>query len=179
MLKRNFPIRETIFGLEDGIVSTLGVLIGIAIGTKDQTLVILSGLVVIFVESLSMAAGTYLSNKSQQEVSLALAKKSPLNYFFRRHHAKLPFKESAFMGVSYVIGGIISLISFILLPIQVAVIAAIFTSFIFLFVIGFVKGKIANINPTKSGLEMVLISASASLVGYLVGKLTPSILNQL
>ena len=53
MKRTQLPTREIIFGLEDGIISTLGVLVGIAIGTNNKSLIILSGVVVIFVESLS------------------------------------------------------------------------------------------------------------------------------
>lgn len=61
-------IRELIFGLEDGLVSTLGAVAGIAAGTADGRIVVLSGLVLIAVEALSMAAGSYLSNKSHREM---------------------------------------------------------------------------------------------------------------
>lgn len=60
--------RHVVFGLEDGIVSTLGALTGIAGGVQQSSIVILSGFVIIFVESLSMAAGTFLSQKSEVEV---------------------------------------------------------------------------------------------------------------
>jgi predicted membrane protein (TIGR00267 family) len=60
-------IRELIFGLEDGLVSTTGAVAGIAAGTGDARIVILSGLVLVAVESLSMAAGSYLSNKSHRQ----------------------------------------------------------------------------------------------------------------
>ncbi|MEA3248853.1 MAG: VIT1/CCC1 transporter family protein [Patescibacteria group bacterium] len=61
-------IRELIFGLEDGIVSTGGAVIGIAAGTGDKKIVILSGIVIVIVEALSMAAGTYLSSKSKKQM---------------------------------------------------------------------------------------------------------------
>lgn len=61
-------IRELIFGLEDGIVSTGGAVIGIAAGTGDRKVVILSGVVIVIVEALSMAAGTYLSSKSKKQM---------------------------------------------------------------------------------------------------------------
>lgn len=67
-------LREVVFGLEDGIVSTLGAITGIAAGTQDIFIVILSGFVIIFVESLSMAAGTYLSSKSEHEVEERMLK---------------------------------------------------------------------------------------------------------
>lgn len=61
-------IREIVFGAEDGMVSTLGALTGIAIGTSNQFTVILAGLVIVAVESTGMSVGSFLSNKSAKEV---------------------------------------------------------------------------------------------------------------
>lgn len=61
-------IREMVFGLEDGMVSTLGVVTGIAGATMDSFTVVLSGLVLIAVEALSMGVGEYASSRSKQEV---------------------------------------------------------------------------------------------------------------
>lgn len=61
-------VREIVFGLEDGIVSTLGAITGIAVGTNSTFVVVLAGFVIIFVESLSMSAGTFLSSKSENEM---------------------------------------------------------------------------------------------------------------
>lgn len=62
-------LREIIFGMEDGMVSTLGAITGIATGTSDHFIVLLSGLVVISVESISMGVGSYLSSKSEREMN--------------------------------------------------------------------------------------------------------------
>ena len=60
-------LREIVFGLEDGMVSTLGAVTGIATATGSQFSTLLSGLVVVSVESISMAVGSYLSNKSEKD----------------------------------------------------------------------------------------------------------------
>jgi len=60
-------IREAVFGTQDGLISTLGALTGIAAGTQAREPVVIAGFVIIIVESLSMAAGSYLSSKSQRE----------------------------------------------------------------------------------------------------------------
>lgn len=62
-------IREVVFGMEDGMVSTLGAITGIAIGSQDHYTVILSGTVIIAVESISMSIGSYISNQSEYEVN--------------------------------------------------------------------------------------------------------------
>ena len=60
----NSNLREVIFGMEDGMVSTLGALTGVAIGSMNAFTVLLAGLVIITVESISMGIGSYISNKS-------------------------------------------------------------------------------------------------------------------
>ena len=60
-------IREIVFGLEDSFVSTLGAVTGIAAGVQNGEIVLLSGVVLVAVESISMAAGSYLSSKSAKE----------------------------------------------------------------------------------------------------------------
>jgi len=60
-------IRELIFGLEDSLVSTLGV-VGVGAGTQDARVVMLSGIVLVIVEALSMAAGSFISSKSHRQM---------------------------------------------------------------------------------------------------------------
>jgi len=61
-------IREVVFGMEDGMVSTFGAVTGIAATTSSPYTVILAGSILIAVESLSMAVGSYLSSKSEKEI---------------------------------------------------------------------------------------------------------------
>lgn len=62
-------VREVVFGLEDGMVSTLGALTGIAVGSGDAAAVILAGVAIIAVESVSMGIGSYISNESEEKIS--------------------------------------------------------------------------------------------------------------
>ena len=61
-------IREVVFGVEDGMVSTLGAISGIAVGSQDRFAVILAGCVIIAVESISMGIGSYISNLSDKDI---------------------------------------------------------------------------------------------------------------
>ncbi|MEK7623719.1 MAG: VIT1/CCC1 transporter family protein [Patescibacteria group bacterium] len=61
-------IRELVFGMEDGMVSTLGSITGIAAATQHPFTIILSGFVIVSVESISMAVGSYLSSKSERDI---------------------------------------------------------------------------------------------------------------
>lgn len=64
----NSVLREIVFGMEDGMVSTMGAVTGIAAASQSYFVVVLSGLVIIAVESISMAVGSYLSSKSEKEI---------------------------------------------------------------------------------------------------------------
>lgn len=61
-------LSEVVFGMQDGMVSTLGSIAGIAIGSQNHHTVILAGFVIIAVESISMGIGSYVSNRSAEEV---------------------------------------------------------------------------------------------------------------
>lgn len=61
-------IREIVFGIEDGMVSTLGAVTGIAVGSQDHFTVVLAGMVIIAVESISMGIGSYISNLSESDI---------------------------------------------------------------------------------------------------------------
>lgn len=61
-------IREIVFGMQDGMVSTLGAVTGVAVGSGDTFVIILAGLAIIAVESISMGIGSYTSSRSQRKL---------------------------------------------------------------------------------------------------------------
>ena len=61
-------IRSIVFGMEDGLVSNLGVVFAVWVAGAGQNTILLAGLASLFAGSLSMSAGSYLSSKSQREV---------------------------------------------------------------------------------------------------------------
>ncbi len=89
-------IRSCVFGLEDGLVSISGLVLGVSAGTMDANTVILAGIVGAVPAALSMAAGDYLSSKSKRELQeksvsdtrkLVKQKKQQALDALRRHYA--------------------------------------------------------------------------------------------
>ena len=64
-------VREAIFGAQDGLVSTLAVVSTVSGATHDRYPVLIAGVAAALAGIFSMAAGEYLSSKSQREISLA------------------------------------------------------------------------------------------------------------
>jgi len=61
-------IRELVFGIQDGLISTVGLLAGVQSATESATVVIITGLTAMFSGAISMAAGSYLSSNAQKEI---------------------------------------------------------------------------------------------------------------
>ena len=64
-------VREAIFGAQDGLVSTLAVVSTVSGATNDRFPVLIAGVAAALAGIFSMAAGEYLSSKSQREIALA------------------------------------------------------------------------------------------------------------
>jgi VIT1/CCC1 family predicted Fe2+/Mn2+ transporter len=64
-------VREAIFGAQDGLVSTLAVVSTVSGATNDRFPVLIAGIAAALAGIFSMAAGEYLSSKSQREIALA------------------------------------------------------------------------------------------------------------
>lgn len=61
-------VREAIFGAQDGLVSTLAVVSAVAGASSDRFAVLIAGIATGLAGVFSMAAGEYMSSKSQREI---------------------------------------------------------------------------------------------------------------
>ncbi len=60
-------IREVIFGLNDGLITTLGFVAGVTGSIMDRRIIILAALAEMVAGAISMTTGAYISSKSQRE----------------------------------------------------------------------------------------------------------------
>ncbi len=59
-------IREVVFGIQDGIVTVIGVIAGVSV-LGNKSIILLSAAAALLGETISMSLGGYLSTKSQNE----------------------------------------------------------------------------------------------------------------
>lgn len=64
-------VREAIFGAQDGVTSILIVVITVATATTNSYAVLVASIAAAAAEIISMAAGEYMSSRSQREIFLA------------------------------------------------------------------------------------------------------------
>lgn len=68
-------LRAGVLGANDGIVSTAGIVMGVAGATDDRTAIAIAGVAGLVAGALSMAAGEYVSVSTQRDSEMALLAK--------------------------------------------------------------------------------------------------------
>lgn len=153
-------LRNFIFGVEDSLVSTVGLLAGIAVAGVSRQTILLTGIVLIFVEALSMGAGSFLSEYSVEEYE---------------KQGNVPARKSIggalVMFVSYFISGFIPLFPYIVWRADLAFWISIAFSLAALFILGISQARFSKIRPITNGVRMLAIGGAAIVVGVLVGKI--------
>jgi vacuolar iron transporter family protein len=65
---RSGTLRAAIFGINDGLVSNLALVMGVAGASSENQLIVLAGIAGLLAGAFSMAAGEYISMRSQREL---------------------------------------------------------------------------------------------------------------
>jgi len=152
-------VRNIIFGVEDSLVSTVGLLAGIAsTGVAPRTL-LMTGVIYIAVEALSMAVGSYLSEDSVSDLESGTGALS---------HASI---GALVMFASFVIAGFVPLIPYLLLAPATALMVSVVLSLATLFALGYIHGRVAKAPPWTRALRMAILGGAAIALGIVVARL--------
>lgn len=88
-------LRAGVLGANDGIISTAGVVIGVAAATPNRTAVLIAGLASLAAGAMSMAVGEYVSVSTQRDSERALLEKE------RRELEEMPEEELEELAAIY------------------------------------------------------------------------------
>ena len=152
-------LRSLMFGLQDGIVSTTGVVVGISTGVNDKAIIVLAALVAVMVEATSMAAGQYSSEKAVHQMDKT------------GKHTDNLYVGTFIMFFAYLIGGSFSIIPTLIFDQPIARVFAIVCAFVGLFIVGLLKGYLVEHRPLRSAIELFIIGSIATAIGVVVGYL--------
>ena len=151
--------RNFIFGVEDSLVSTVGLLSGIAIAGITKKELFVTALILISVEAISMSAGSFLSESSEED------------YLKNERKGKSVYTSSVIMFLSYFCSGFIPLIPYIIFPVNYGLYLSVIFSLFGLGILGFVSAKISKTKILRSVLRMIFIGGIAVITGTFIGLL--------
>lgn len=154
-------VRNFVFGVEDSLVSTAGLLSGIAVAGMARADIVVTGIVLVFVEAFSMGAGSFLSEWSAEEYRAA-----------GRHVA---FRRSliggAVMFISYLVAGFVPLVPYFFAERALAFPISVGAALAALFGLGLTIGRMVHQGLLARGMRALLVGGAAVVLGVLVGGL--------
>jgi VIT1/CCC1 family predicted Fe2+/Mn2+ transporter len=158
--KKSIYLRNFIFGVEDSLVSTVGLLAGVTAADISRSAILTTGLVLIVVEGFSMGIGSFLTEETTEEMAGQKARTMD------------SIKGAVTMLISYCIAGLLPLSPYVLLDGNAAVVASVSLSLVGLMGLGYGTSLYYKRRyPLWRAFKMLLLGGSAVFVGVLIGKL--------
>jgi len=151
-------IRSFVFGVEDSLSSTVGLLSGLAIAGVARDTIFITGVILILVEAVSMSVGDFLSEHASEEYL---------------HHKEMSSRRSFFDAIimlfSYTVAGLVPLAPYLLFPTESALELSISFSLGALFLLGITSARFSRLPLLKNGFRTFLIGGISIAIGVLAG----------
>jgi VIT1/CCC1 family predicted Fe2+/Mn2+ transporter len=189
-------IRAAVFGINDGLVSNLSLVMGMAGGKASNDVVILAGIAGLVAGAGSMAAGEFISVKSQREIVEAGTRLGPAEWATlnaghpealallaaarrRQDRGELeislsgvgsPMSAAAFSFFAFAFGASVPLLPFVFSSGTTALTVAAGLAATSLFLVGALISFITDRSAIRSGLRQLAVGALAAAGTYLVGR---------
>ena len=140
------------FGLTSGVITTLGLLIGLATATNSRLVAIGGVLTIAIADALSDSFGIHVSEEARGKSTSADVLEATISTFLYKFLTAVSF-----------------LIPIVFLSLNYAVIASIVWGFFLISLLSFYIAKTENTNYRKVILEHILIATIVIVVSYYVG----------
>lgn len=167
------------FGLADGIICCLGLIIGVAEATinfpalERRSIILASGLLGGLANAFGNSIGFFLSQEAERSVQLHEEKMGMKT----RVHTKREVLMSGVMSFSSTLLALLILIfPFVFLNIENGIILTFILGVILSFSMGGYIGKISGQNPAKTGLKYAVLALLGALISHEIGDLLSTII---
>ena len=157
-------VRSIVYGGVDGIITIFSLISGVTGAKLNTKIIIILGVSTLLADAVSMGVSDYLSIKANKKKN----KDKDLD----------ETKSSIITFVSFVICGLIPLITFITLlkmNQKNIFIKSLFATIIALFILGSYQSKITKEDPIILGMTTSLHGLIASLISFSIGRLFDSL----
>ncbi len=157
LAKAKITLRDIILGGQDGLVNVLGISLGLFTAHTSTRVILIAAIAAGFSEAISMGAVAFTSARADKEI---VQKKTSVLVF-----------DSIVVAVSALLGSLIPIIPFLILPEGYAVIGAIVLGGLVLFALGFLGSDGRTTKKTRGGFEILLIGLLSAFAGFGIGLL--------
>lgn len=155
------------FGMTDGIICFLGIMIGVAEATQDTRMVIIAGIVGGIADALGNSIGFFISQSTERGVQIH--SKEEHGEDVRVHSEREVEMSGLFSFVATMAALIVLLLPFVFLSLQMAIVITFLIGTVAMFILGRYVGKISGKNQLKTGLQYAALGIAGGVISFLIG----------
>ena len=177
MIKRiENNLREFVYGGMDGAVTTFAVVTGAAGANLSAEVILILGFANVLADGFSMAVGSYLSEKSDQDLSVSRGQSN-------REDHESPLTASIATFFSFILVGFVPLsvytfdYAFKLNLGNDALIWSILLTLAAFAAIGYLRGMITKVEKSRAVMESLGLGLAAAVISYVAGNLLERIIS--
>jgi predicted membrane protein (TIGR00267 family) len=149
------------FGTMDGLITILGVVIGIATATQNSEVVVISGLVAGLANAFGNSFGFYASELAERA-----------EHIQENQHVSsmVETRRSTLLAFVHSLASTLVIVApFVMFGLMYAMIASLILALALLFALGTLVGKFSHASPWKFGIRYVLLGLAGAALSFLVG----------
>jgi predicted membrane protein (TIGR00267 family) len=155
------------FGLTDGVICFLGIIVGTARATTDPRLVIAFGIIGGIADALGNSIGFFVSQATERAVQIRGVEDGNNTHV---HSKKEVWLSGIFSFLATILVLVMLLFPFMLLGVWPATILSFIIGTTTAFILGTNIGKLSKENPYKSGIKYAFITMAGAVVAYILGE---------
>ena len=156
------------FGTMDGLITILGVVIGIASATQNSGAVVISGLVAGLANAFGNSFGFYASELAERAEHIQE----------NQHISSMTeTRRSTLLAFVHSLASTIVIVApFVMFGLTYAMINSLILTLALLFALGTIVGRFSHASPWKFGVRYVLLGLAGAALSFMVGALVGSVL---
>ncbi len=165
----SYSLEGIAFGLADGLIMSLGLIIGVAEATTDPRFVVIAGVIGGFANAFGNSIGFYMSQSAER--GLQIHETTEHGVGVNVHSKKEIHVNSALAFLCSIAVSVALLSPFIFLNMTTAVIIAFVLGILIAFTLGSYVGKLSEENRWRCGLKYAIIAFLGAIISHLVADL--------
>lgn len=172
--KVHYLMESIAFGLTDGVICFLGIIVGVARATSNPTLVIIASIAGGIADALGNSVGFFISQTTERAVQIYEVEQGTES---RVHSRKEVWMSGVFSFLATIVALTLLIFPFTFLSIWNATYVSFAIGTVMAFILGSYVGKIAKENPYLCGLKYAAITIAGALIAYIVGDILDTYFN--
>lgn len=163
--EESYRLEGIAFGLADGLIMCLGLIIGIAEATSDTRLVIITGVIGGFANAFGNSIGFFMSQSAERALQIQTTEHGSTT---RIHSKREIFTNSLFSFASTIVATLVLISPFTCFCMSHAEIITFIIGTTMAFILGNYVGKISRENPYKTGLKYALLAVLGAIISHYI-----------